>query len=66
MGTDPGGAGRSAGSRLRSENAARQDWPTRSMAEYLDPAERATLAAAIPLLHRLGAADPADSPGARP
>jgi hypothetical protein len=36
------------------------------MAEYLDPAERATLAAAIPLLHRLGAADPADSPGARP
>ena len=39
--------------RLADERAAGQDWLVRAVAEELDPAERATLAAAVPLLLRL-------------
>lgn len=51
-------------SQLHEERAAGQDWLTRSIADHLSEADRATLAAAIPLLRRLDA-DTADSPGDR-
>lgn len=49
--------------RLRAEQSAGQDWLARSVADHLDDAERAALAAAIPLLRRLDAetADAGDS-----
>lgn len=40
-------------SRLHDEQAAGQDWLARAVTERLDRADRATLAAAIPLLRRL-------------
>ncbi|MFL0578707.1 MarR family winged helix-turn-helix transcriptional regulator [Dietzia sp. 179-F 9C3 NHS] len=65
--TDPGRE------RLRVEQSAGQDWLARSVADHLDDADRATIAAAIPLLRRLdadtldtaAAADAAGSPGTR-
>ena len=56
--------------RLRAEQTAGQDWLARSVADHLDDADRATIAAAIPLLRRLDAdtpdaADAAGSPGVR-
>lgn len=45
--TDPGRV------QLRLERTAGQDWLTRSVEEQLDDAERAVLAAAVPLLRRL-------------
>ena len=47
--------------RLAAERAAGQDWLTRAVATQLDAAERATLAAAVPLLHRLDTADLPDA-----
>ena len=41
--------------RLRAELSAGQDWLTRAVADHLDDADRATLAAALPLLRRLDA-----------
>ena len=41
--------------RLRTERMAGQEWLAGAVSDLLDPAERATLAAAIPLLRRLDA-----------
>lgn len=51
--------------RLATERCAGQDRLTHAVATHLDAAERATLAAAIPLLHRLDTADHPDAGQAR-
>lgn len=43
--------------RLAAERSAGQDWLAHAVATHLDAAERATLAAAVPLLHSLDTAD---------
>ena len=42
---------------LRTERAAGQDWLAHAIADHLDRAERARLAAAVPLLRRLDSED---------
>ena len=47
-------------SRLAAERAAGQEWLTRAVVDHLDDAERAALAAAVPLLRRLDAGPDAE------